>query len=336
MTAKAHLNLSDVPGFINQCFNPNIRSTAAVVNAMTNGEMYHTFVDDASATLILRSWLAVWQQTAGDTFNAHDAANCTAWDRPMLQFFATSYFKSAQNLQLCRPNLSYKGMQDNSSKAIYNGHGYKSTPFFDAAGHFNYGSFSDAGLPTGNAPTVALFLRSLFLGGHHVFVSSTDDTKQSITNAYSAFCAAPLVRTHDPKNSHYTTSFWGGTPTSWNGTGEYFEHIIDDQTPANAGLILALLFGETSNKHTNTFMQLEGWPYGGNSERHGADYDAYKDTLWNFGTYAACVWSEKRCTPIFVAPSDFSLQVNKKTHMPLYNGAGSKQNWMDTDLLDID
>ena len=252
----------------------------------------------------------------------------------MISFFASKYFVSTQALRYYQPMLAYDQMQKNSSKAIYKNSGYTYMEFFKGTA-FNYGSFDSSGRPTGSNPTVATFVRTLFLGGHHVFVSSSDDTSQSITNAYNAFTGSSLKQSSDPENSHYTTSLPGGTPTSWNGTGIYYQQLVGDTTPTNAGLLLALLFGETSNSHTNTFMQMEGWPNVSNSSRHGADYDAYKDTLWNYGTYAACAWSEKRCTPILIAPSDFSSTVNSKTHMPLYNGAGSKQNWMDTDLLEV-
>ena len=337
MTAvkKASLNLNDIPGFIDACFDPEVRSESAVVSAAKSGALYYTFVDDASCATILNAWLAAWQKAAGDAYNAADEANCPPYDRTMIAFFASTYFKSSQALRYCQPKLTYKGMQGKSDKATYSNSGYTAMNFFSGSA-FNYGSFDAAGVPTGSNPTVATFLRSLFLGGHHVFVSSSDDTHQSITNAYNAFRDSALTQSHDPENSHYTTSLPGGTPVSWNGTGYYYQSVTGDSALGNNALMLSLLFGETSDNHTNTFMQLEGWPNVSNSSRHGVDYDAYKDTLWNYGTYAACAWSEKRCTPIFIAPSDFSTSMNSKTHMPLYNGAGSKQNWMDTDLLVVD
>ncbi len=336
MTAptKASLDLNDIPGFIDDCFDPKIRSESAVISAAKSGALYYTFVDDASCATILRAWLAAWQKAAENTYDAAAEAQCPPYDRAMIEFFATTYFKSSQALRYIQPRLTYQQMQKNSSKAVYTNAGYASMLFFNGS-DFNYGAFDDAGIPTGTNPTVATFLRSLFLGGHHVFVSSSDDTSQSITNAYDAFRGSGLVESHDPENSHYTTSLPGGKPVSWNGTGYYYQSVTGDSALGNNALILSLLFGETSDNRTNTFMQLEGWPNVSGSSRHGADYDAYKDTLWNYGTYAACAWSEKRCTPIFIAPYDFDRAIDSKTHMPLYNGAGSKQNWMDTDLLTI-
>lgn len=328
---KATLQWSDIPGFINALFSSAVRSEADVVAAMSAGKLYYSFADDASLAAILNAWMAAWKRSDGVAYDQVADAHCPPWDRQVLGFFR-DYLHNNQGLELWQPTLTFQQMQGDSSKGIYKNAGYTSQPFF-TNDSCNYGTFSADGTPSGGA--LASFLHGLLLGGHHVWVSSSDDTSQDIGNLYDAFRSSGLFQSHDPKNSHYTTSLPGGTPVSWNGTGWYYQTITGDTTPNNYGLLLALLFGKTSNGATNTFMQLEGWPYVPDSSRHTADYTAYGDTLWNYGTFAACVWSEKRCTPLFVAPSDFKPALNKKTHMPLYNGAGSKQNWMDTDLLQL-
>jgi hypothetical protein len=96
---------------------------------------------------------------------------------------------------------------------------------------------------------------------------------------------------------------------------------------------------EQRRADSNTFIQLEGWqnhlPYvlPGTNKRHSADYATHKATLWNFSTFGACAYSEKRSTPIFLAGSGFSTALNTTTHMPLYNGALGSESWMNPNLL---
>jgi hypothetical protein len=233
--------------------------------------------------------------------------------------------------------LNYKGIKKDSKWAVYSNKGYSQEAFRDKHGDFNYGSFTDSGDTSGDNPVVASFLRHLLFGAHFVFVSTKTDVGSSQPqNLYNTFKNSGLTKNSDSTNSHYVNSWSPTTPMMVNTSGWYYQVVTGDTTPDNNGLILALLFGQTSDaSDTNTFMQLEGWQNVSNNTRHGADYAAYKEILWNYSTFAACVWSERRCCPIFVAPSSFGLKLQSDTHMPHYVGAGSKQNWMATDLLQI-
>ena len=61
--------------------------------------------------------------------------------------------------------------------------------------------------------------------------------------------------------------------------------------------------------------------------RHNADYQANESLYWNFSTYGASVYSEKRSTPIFLANANFNLAINPATGMPTYTGAATLQDW---------
>src|ERR1043166_1628586 len=122
-----------------------------------------------------------------------------------------------------------------------------------------------------------------------------DFTNQSITGddsrpLYTHFSQWGITQREDFANSHYKGSL------TYNNTGLYYLNITDQWAPEGCGLILSLLFGSTVNGSRNpptgqynTFMQLEGWPASGmtGGDRHSADYDAYKQTLWNISTYGA-------------------------------------------------
>jgi hypothetical protein len=109
-----------------------------------------------------------------------------------------------------------------------------------------------------------------------------------------------------------------------------------------AGQLASDLATSGRRSASNTFIQLEGWqnhfPYwtgfGGN-KWHMADYEMHEKTLWNFSTFGASVYSEKRCAPLFLANADFSLAINPTTNMPLYTGAMSTQPWMKPNLLQV-
>ena len=133
----------------------------------------------------------------------------------------------------------------------------------------------------------------------------------------------------DKFNSHYSAPVWINT------SGYYYLSIGKDKEPSSNPLLCAFLAGKTADGQYNTFIQLEGWqnhfPYVGGW--HASDYAAYQQTLWNFSTFGACVYSEKRSAAIFLAGPDFDLAIDGSTRMPLYVGAGSLQSWMNPVLL---
>jgi hypothetical protein len=209
---------------------------------------------------------------------------------------------------------------------------------FISNGAWNYGEMTSSGPSKGPYPadTVSYFLYKLMFGAHFVVVSDDDDLHDG-DNGFQgfkeAFLAAGLAE-KGTASSHYTGT-WNDTLHGLNTSCLAYLDIDQESEPSTNPFIAAFMLGETTDLDTNAFFQLEGWPLNdsGGGARHGADYDSSLDTLWNFSTFGASAYSEKRCTPLFLTRTTFSLTIQSDTHMPHYNGAGSKQNWMHTELL---
>ncbi len=329
-------SFDDIPTFIDDLFEPSVRNASDIVDHIKAGNLHISFVDDDSKGSILNAWLAAWQYSQGDSYSSSDFGNCPSWDRSILSWLA-GYIKT-NNLNLCLPQLTYQGMKSGTTQAVYKNAGYTSSPFL-TSGKYNYGTVTSDGHISGSQPTVATFLKSLYYGAHCVAVSAPGDVgDSSVQNLYNVLDGSTLITRHDSANSHYAyplivngTQIWG------NLTGFYYQSVTSQAAPGNDGLILSLLFGYTSDAIPNTFLQLEGWQnqWPSDNDWHQSDFDTHEATLWNFSTYGACAYSEKRSSPVFLAPSSFSLALDSKTKMPLYEGAGSVQAWMRTDLMEI-
>ncbi|MEM7474338.1 MAG: hypothetical protein AAF483_05040, partial [Planctomycetota bacterium] len=122
-----------------------------------------------------------------------------------------------------------------------------------------------------------------------------------------------------------------------NTSGKYWLKVSGDSVPEDNPMLLAFLTGLTahSDDNPNCFFQLEGWPANADLSRHKKDYDANKDSDWNFSTFGACVYSEKREAPLFLCPNDFDLSLNSQSKMPVYQGAQPVQHWMNPELMEI-
>jgi len=343
MSTVVSLNskMTNVSGFINSLFDSSVRSVDLVKDAVKKGKHHYSFADNNSATLILNAWLAAWQRGQGDSYSNDDYAGCPATDATLIQFLA-NYIKEqnkVQKMQFSQPDLEYKST-NKDGHAVYTNKGYTSKSFFDKDGNWNYGVLdSNNNLSKGSYgdDTVLTFLYRLLFGAHIVVVSHADDLKgHGIQNFKRTFMSdASLPNRRDPGNSHYKG------PLSLNIFAYYYLDIEEDAVPSYNPLLCAFLAGSTTDGDDNTFIQLEGWQvasYGidvGSNSWHMKDYDASTDTYWNFSTFGASAYAEKRCTPLFLTTTDFNLECDKDTKMPLYAGAGSKQGWMQTDLLDL-
>lgn len=318
---------SNTQTFIPALFDPDIRSAAAVQPFIAKGELDCAFQTADSASLLMNSWLAAWQSAQGDLPADGEAAynRCPLQDRQLIAFIS-NYIKG-NPFSLCIPTLSLNGF-NGEGLAVYRNSGYVRHPF-TTNGRWDYG--------TGEAGTgaVSTFLSLLMSGAHMVVINQSSDLggDKSVPSFLSDFSDTKkngLTISNDPGNSHYTA----GTNTN----GKYYLKINDDKEPPTDPLICAFLACSTSawiGKNDNTFIQMEGWQATivGPNKWHMADYAAYNATLWNFSTYGACPYSEKRSTPVFIATSDFSLECDQETGMPLYDGAGSLQDWMNPALV---
>lgn len=329
---------SNITDYVNSLFNSDVRQQSVITSAMTDGDTHTWYTDQNSASQILRSWLAEWQHCQGDTDHPgydHDAhKRCPATDAKLIEFIA-NYIKQ-HGLLMAKPDVSPTGDYitdgDGNRLRVYSTTGWQ-VKHFITNGVWNYGEVtSDDPLQYGDGSddddTVVSFLHWLMAGAH--FVVPSDNSDQSNNNGFQGFkdaLAASSLTTRATVTSHYATVV--------NTSCINYLDIEEDAEPSYEPLIASFVTGPTTDTGSNSFFQLEGWPlkYMPVAGRHNADYAAYQNTLWNISTYGSCLYSERRSTPIFIAKSQFDLTVHTDTMMPHYNGAGSHQSWMHTNLL---
>lgn len=346
-------SFSNIQQFVPSLFDSTVRSVDNVVDAVQDGDLWYAFADSNSQSLILNSWLAAWQQSQGDSYDSTAYNRCPATDRTVLAILA-NYIK-AHSLSLAIPTLTATNEHESgTNKYAYENTGYGHEPFFDSNGQWYYGTIDSSGNAhkgSYDKASVANFLFYFFYGAHFVIPSSATDNggtgfqslyssiQSTFTYVYTGPSTPPALISTPWRtgviNSHYVATSSGGHQLWINTSGMDYLTITSDQEPSSNPLICAMLVGVTSDgSDTNTFLQLEGWQeHGTGGGWHGADYDSHEDTLWNFSTFGASVYSEKRCAPLFLYGPNFSLKIKSDTHMPHYVGAGSKQNWMRTDLM---
>lgn len=321
-------NNNNCQDFVNSMFGPNMRSPALVQERYNQNEWPFRPADFTGGQLprVVEVLTKVWMGEIGSG----------STDQQILDFLKN--FIAGPQLQdsllMWVPIISY---QQNTDPSVYLLEEYSGAPFTMTVG----------GTPAWDRQRVSSFLTLLVSGAHFVSISADlDFTNENQTNPgrdlYQAFRNSGLSQRGDLGNSHYH----GTAP--FNTTGEYYLDISGETCPPYLGLLVSLLFGRTVNSTSdtqgtyNTFMQLEGWPAHGVSggDRHAADYDAYKQTLWNISTYGAAVYSEKRAATVFLAPQGWFPSMYTVTGMMAYVGAyatgtypnGHPQSWVDTSL----
>jgi Hemopexin len=328
--------VDNIPQFLDSLFSvpadepDSPRCSQNVKDAAAAGSDTHSFIDHRSRKIILESWLAAWK-TYGKDVPGEYAQYIRPLDQNIINFLA--WYIESNHLQFCKPRITFSstsfGPDEEIGVPFYTNAGYTREAFKDKDG-WSYGTFSDSGKPN-NDGTVARFLWYLFHGAHFVVIDLEEDQADNVPDFKSTFTSR-VTHSTCPGHSHYATSYpiLGQLPNI--ATSYYYLDIGDAAPTANPSYIVALLAGDTSLGDTNGFMQLEGWQGQGGTlkggPRHEADYDTHLDTRWNISTYGACAYSEKRSTPIFLAQASFPLSIDRLTHMPLYDGAGSVQHWM--------
>lgn len=365
---------STIPAFIDSLFSSSVRTGSAVQTVIGTGALTYSFTDNATRSLILGAWLAAWQAHNGDSANATALSQCPSTDKVLIGFLS-DYIKnnnlslSTPNLTYVSPQPA------GTKHAVYSNSGYRTHAFItngawnygviSNTGELSNGSYPDA--------TVVTFLSALFHGAHFVVVTNAADLHVSIAppQFWRAFATGGIDIGADRFNSHYAKLNFTGyyylniedeyEPSTNPLIVAFLSGLTDPAELADvvnatnkiadasvASIANALNTQQTPvlqstaerRDQSNSFIQLEGWqshlPYvwPGNT-RHRADYNTHTATLWNFSTFGACAYSEKRSTPLFLAPSGFSTALNSTTHMPLYNGAASLQSWMNPSLLNL-
>lgn len=312
--------------FIKSLFTKDVRSKSIVIGAAGGGHDAVTFADDASRQIILESWLAAWKIYAGET--GGDWKDYVRENDQNLINFLAGYIKE-HHLGLCRRQIVFSSASiDPKAPGVpfYRNTAYTNQSFFNDKSEWNYGTFDETGKPKGDG-VVTEFLWLLFHGAHVVVITVDDDGASGFDTGFDSSFNDFFDGDHTsscPGNSHY-----GG---SLGGDDYYLD--IGEKPPEDPSFILALLVGDTSAGKSNGFLQLEGWQArttwsfdGG--EWHNKDYKTHGATVWNISTFGASAYSEKRSTPVFLAQASFPLEIDPQTHMPLYDGAGSLQDWME-------
>lgn len=328
---------SNITAYMNSLFNSDVRQQSVITDAMTSGETRAFYTDQNSASLILQSWLSQWMYGQGDTdhpgYNSHARKRCPSTDASFINFLA-NYIKK-HGLLMAKPSITATGgylMDDDGNELA----GYSTTGWevkhFITNGSWNYGEIVssnplsyDAG--SDDDDTVISFLNWLMLGAHFVVPSVASDQENG--DDFQSFCDAlsgSSLTTRATATSHYARIL--------NTSCINYLDIEEDAEPSYEPFIASFVAGPTTDFGGNSFFQLEGWPlkHSPSDGRHSADYDAYQSTLWNISTFGACPYSERRSTTVFIAKTQFDLTMYRDTMMPHYDGAGSHQSWMNTDL----
>jgi len=270
----------------------------------------------------------------------------TSPDYPLIQFLADFLVPSPAStstppLVMYVPEFSYQG--------YYNSGGVTG-PIYQLTGYQAY-PFAGTGGDRFDISNVQTFLQ-LFLGGAHFVNIQAYRDFQNINpknpppntgrNLYTLFQDqfpdnnTMTGRHYCIGNSHYTNTV--------NTSGWYYGNQMGEWASSGCGLLLSLLVAKTADNQYNTFMQLEGWPADGDwwstrslsgGARHGQDYAAYNQSLWNISTFGAIPYSEKRGTTIFLAPPSWIPSIYSDTYMMPYVGAEKKQGWLKTQLVSV-
>jgi hypothetical protein len=338
-------DMSNKAAFVNSLFTNAVRDPADnnLDPMIAAGSLLYPYADPTSQGYILNGWLAAWQMYAGDPYNQADYQRCPVQDGYFIQWLVE--YIEANDLYLSAPALTLQ--PGGASPPVYVCTGYGRSQFYNPSTKtWNYGSYWSN--PGARNQTVSQFLYLLYFGAHTVVISSSAnlDGGNAVQNFHDALQKSGLPTRKDLYNSHYGVS--GGA------TGIYYapqgaptpsvanrdvESLATSSPPGKEPLNISLVTGQTASSDPNSFLQLEGWPSqdvllpkpGG--ARHNADYQANESLYWNFSTYGASVYSEKRSTPIFLANANFNLAINPATGMPTYTGAATLQDWMNPNLI---
>lgn len=340
-------DMSNKAAFVNSLFDSDVRDPMNVLGDISNGALIHSFTDSESQSLILNAWLAAWQEGAGEKEKADpDAlARCPTQDKAW--FYLMANYILVNRLSLCIPLISFDHI-NSDGQVVYRTSGYQRIAFHNENG-WQYGAIDSEGRVVGeqNESVVCSFLTLLFHGAHFVIIQSDADGGAGVTDLRD-FMTNHLATRVDLMSSHYGFSAIG--------SGRYYtpagspapslnqvdvESLAESTPPGNEPLLFSALVGVTAKTRRNEFLQLEGWPAqtcvsppGG--ERHNSDFDINDKTFWNISTFGACAFSEKRSTPIFLAPDTFNLNLHPDTGMPYYWGANAGNagdSWLHPHLI---
>jgi hypothetical protein len=328
---------SNTHDFVQSMFATNARSVSKIFNApIPSNPTYPVnpaqpipftvpFCNTTSFQRLISLWTSLWQGGAAPQ-------SCLNSDRSMLMALAAYVQQHLPNLWV--PNLTFKGWQGAAANSM---------PVYYVNGYTQYQLWNGS---SWNQNNLQVFLSYFALGAHNVLVlDPTNVNTATITPDFYDYCYdASSIQPNLEQgiwDSHYSGVGGQNSGMSYPST-----IITSDSVPNPSPLLCALLIGPTvqpvfgfspydNGDNRCDFFQVEGWRQFGQATAgwHNADYTAYEDTLWNFATYGACAFSEKRGTALFLAPNGWVPQMQTDTVMPHYLGNLSLQGWEQWDLV---
>lgn len=333
-------NYGNTQNFVENMFATNVRSAQAILNY--NNSINPTYPVDllqsppfcvgfanyTSIQRIVSAWSNMWCGNAAPAIALNS-------DLQALQMLSNYVKTNMPNLWV--PNLQFLGWQGpaHNSLPVYIIDGYTHYPLLDNSNNWILGNLQ-------------VLLTYLTYGAH--IVTITDPTNvgtETLPDFYD------YAYGNSATQSNFQQLVWDSHYSSVGGQNSGMSYpctiITSDTVPSSSPLLCSLLIGPTveptvvghspylSGQARCDFMQLEGWRQFGTSKSgwHDADYTAYQQTLWNFSTYGACAFSEKRGTALFLAPNGWTANTWGQTIMPPYLGAQTPQSWFRRDLVTV-
>lgn len=284
-------------------------------------------------------------------------SSCPESDRRFLGFLGEYLQRNAMTLWV--PRLTQQGTFANTAK----GKTYQA-PRYRVNTWRQYHLSSTA---TGSwiIENVRRLIKLFAAGAHFIVLHEQGDTGVASENFYTEFGKTFGAYWFNPigaflntaiGHSHYRHHGSGGpVPSLFTAYG--YPKITGERAPSRCPFICSLIVDTTawktqldidrllesgeSEPYYNSFFQLEGWPGTyvsgrlGLSGRHGADFATHQATIWNISTFGMCPYSEKRGTPIILAPRGYHLQPGPMK-MPAFSGADSVQTWFNRNSVTAD
>lgn len=309
--------------FVDSLFSNDVRGYLGVrINSAIEADKRRAWlIDKGELETIVRCWqYGWWSSYYSDDDVLPDIRPMTHRLDNELMSFIQQYVNEYQ-LTMHVPRLADVGRQG-------------SLPVYELGG---YDAYDLHGGPMATFAAVSRFLKLLAAGAHFVFIHARDDVPDPEDAPAPFFDAFELDTNWATFHSHYRS---GMSPNNLKSAKIYPTVVSGDTTPKDCPFVLALLFGRTAHSFSgtnyNTFLQLEGWPASGiYSSRHMADYNAHQRTKWNISTFGACPYSEKRGATVFLAPPGWEPTPDRDTIMAPYRGAGTRQKWLETNLITL-
>ncbi|RKH10960.1 hypothetical protein D7V97_12565 [Corallococcus sp. CA053C] len=355
MPGVLRYRFSNIDMLVDRMFDPQVREPRQYIRAASElqdsdaGEQQIAalwMMERSDLDLMLATLLDGWLNPQDDR------GSCPASDRRFLEF--VSRYVRENDMTLWVPRLIKKSTFVNVAKGVtYHAPRYRID---------EWRQYSLVG-PDADTPwvveNVRRLLRLFAAGAHFVVLHNYGDTKIESDDFYGAFGKSfgawtPWGGMQNTAigHSHYRHHGSKG-PVPSLGTAYAYPYVTGELAPKkDCPFICSLVVDTTDWKNKaiidgnveyfdyNTFFQLEGWPGTyvtgklGLKGRHGRDFDLHQATLWNISTFGLCPYSEKRGTPIFLAPRDHRFQLDSYgMRMPKFAGAREVQTWYRPEAL---